>query len=280
MNRKDDKKLLQWHPAFYAGLQIEFGKESAKLIFEREHNLSTKPMQIDVLVIKKCTDDVIHKNIGRIFRKYNIIEYKSPKDYLSIDDFYKVYGYTCFYKSASDKENSVKVEELTITFVCKSFPEKFVNHIKEIRGLTIEKKGAGIYYIDKDIIPMQLLIISEFLEDENLWLRSLTDDLQSIEIIDKLSSDYSLHQHDELYKSMMNVIIRANKEKFKEVTSMCEALKELWAEDIEKSRNDGICRAIKSCRALGGTKEQVQTVLADNYDITEEQAQEYIELYW
>ena len=69
-------------------------------------------------------------------------------------------------------------------------------------------------------------------------------------------------------------------EKFKEVTSMCEALKELWAEDIEKSRNDGICRAIKSCRALGGTKEQVQTVLADNYDITEEQAQEYIELYW
>ena len=51
----EKKKLLQWHPAFYAGLQIEFGEEADKLIFKREYNLSTKPMQIDVLVIKKKT---------------------------------------------------------------------------------------------------------------------------------------------------------------------------------------------------------------------------------
>ena len=37
-------------------------------IFESEHNLSTKQMQIDVLIIKKRIDDVIHKNIGRIIR--------------------------------------------------------------------------------------------------------------------------------------------------------------------------------------------------------------------
>ena len=44
-----DNRLLQWHPAFYAGIQIEFYTESDKLIFESEHNLSKKPMQIDVL---------------------------------------------------------------------------------------------------------------------------------------------------------------------------------------------------------------------------------------
>ena len=37
-------------------------------IFESEHNLSTKQMQIDVLIIKKRIHDVIHKNIGRIIR--------------------------------------------------------------------------------------------------------------------------------------------------------------------------------------------------------------------
>ena len=87
---------LQWHPAFFAGLQIELKDDKENLSFENEHQLSAKPMEIDVLVIKKEKDVPVRKNIGRIFRKHNIIEYKSPKDYLSIDDFYKVYGYTCF----------------------------------------------------------------------------------------------------------------------------------------------------------------------------------------
>ncbi len=38
---------------------------------------------------------MLNKSVGdRIFRTYNIIEYKSPDDYLSINDFCKVYGYT------------------------------------------------------------------------------------------------------------------------------------------------------------------------------------------
>jgi len=34
------KKLLQWHTAFYAGIQIELEPESENLIFENEHMLS------------------------------------------------------------------------------------------------------------------------------------------------------------------------------------------------------------------------------------------------
>ena len=44
---------LQWHPAFYAGLQIELKDEADNLIFENEHQLGTKPKEIDILVIKK-----------------------------------------------------------------------------------------------------------------------------------------------------------------------------------------------------------------------------------
>ena len=85
-NRTNSSNLRQWHPAFFADIQIE-------LEAEREHQLGTKPMEIDALVIKKKSDIPINKNIGRIFRKYNIIEYKSPTDYISINDFYKVCGY-------------------------------------------------------------------------------------------------------------------------------------------------------------------------------------------
>ena len=86
MNTNDEK--IQWHPAFDAALQIEFGEEAEYLEFDSEHLLSKKPMQIDVL-IKNEKHVKIQKNIGRIFRQYNIIEYKSPEDNLDIDDFYR-----------------------------------------------------------------------------------------------------------------------------------------------------------------------------------------------
>ena len=46
MNTNDEK--IQWHPAFDAALQIEFGEEAEYLEFDSEHLLSKKPMQIDV----------------------------------------------------------------------------------------------------------------------------------------------------------------------------------------------------------------------------------------
>ncbi len=50
---KEEKKLLQWHAAFFADIQIELAEEAQYLEFENEHMLSTKPMQLDVLIIKK-----------------------------------------------------------------------------------------------------------------------------------------------------------------------------------------------------------------------------------
>ena len=131
--------LLQWHPAFYAGMQIELAEEAHKLQFENEHQLSKKPLGIDVLIIKKKNKDKIEKNIGRIFRKHNIIEYKSPEDYLSIDDFYKVFGYACLYKSDTDNVNSIRVEEITVSYVCESSPRKVLKHLEETLKYEIVK---------------------------------------------------------------------------------------------------------------------------------------------
>lgn len=59
-------EMLQWHPAFFAGIRIEFRKDENKLEFESEHQLGTKPMQIDVLIVKKNSDEPIEKNITLI----------------------------------------------------------------------------------------------------------------------------------------------------------------------------------------------------------------------
>ena len=223
----DDKSKIQWHPAFYATIQIEFREELDKLHFENEHYLSKKPMQIDVLIIKKRTDELIHKNIGQIFRKHNIIEYKSPTDYLSVDDFWKVYGYAMFYKSESSHVDNIKISEITITYVSMGYPESLMTYLSENLGLGIEKQGKGIYYIINDRIPMQILVSSELSEEENLWLKGLSNDINDVRIVDRLSKEYNEHQTDELYKAAMNVIVRANRERFEEATDMCKAVEEL-----------------------------------------------------
>ena len=151
--RKDN---LQWHPAFFAGMQIEFEQESDMLIFENEHSLGTKPKQIDVLIIKKNDNAPIQKNIGRIFRKHNIIEYKSPTDYLSVDDFYLVYAYACLYKSDTNHVNEIAVEEITITFVCSHYPRELINHLKDVRKYQIEYREEGIYYVRGDFFRYSL----------------------------------------------------------------------------------------------------------------------------
>lgn len=61
-------KLLQWHPAFFAGIQVDLDAEKSELAYDNEYQLGTKPKQIDVIILKKNDDYQIRKNIGRIFR--------------------------------------------------------------------------------------------------------------------------------------------------------------------------------------------------------------------
>ena len=122
-----EKTKLQWHPAFGAALRITLQDEMQYLEMHEEYLLSKKPLQMDVLIIKKLRDVQIKKTIGRIFRKHNIIEYKSPDDGLSVNDFYKVYGYGCIYQSNTDRIKEIDPEELTLTFVCSHYPRELLD---------------------------------------------------------------------------------------------------------------------------------------------------------
>ena len=122
-----DKTKLQWHPAFGAALRITLQDEMQYLEMQEEHLLSKKPLQMDILIIKKLQEVQIKKTIGRVFRKHNIIEYKSPDDSLSVNDFYKVYGYACIYQSNTDRIKEIDPEELTLTFVCSHYPRELLD---------------------------------------------------------------------------------------------------------------------------------------------------------
>ena len=235
----EKKKKLQWHPAFVAGMQIEFGEEARFLTFNPEHLLGTKPMQIDIL-IKKDSDHVLHKNIGRIFRKHNIIEYKAPGDYLSIDDFYKVYGYTCFYKSNTRTADSIKFQDLTITLVSKSSPRKLIRHLRQTQHYDIKEMEAGIYYVIGAPLPIQIIVTAKLSKEENFWLGNLTNRVKNTKDVQHLLAEYKKHKKDILYESIMDIIVKANPKMFeKEGDIMCEALEELMKDELEAQMQKG-----------------------------------------
>ena len=106
---------------------MELGEYSHVLEFAPEQQLTTEPLRIDVVIIKKTADVEIKKNIASIFRSVNILEYKSPGDYVSVQEFYKAYAYACLYVS-SRKAN---VSGLILTFVGSRKLRKLIDHSRK-----------------------------------------------------------------------------------------------------------------------------------------------------
>lgn len=287
MNTKDDK--IQWHPAFDAALQIELGDEAKYLEFESEHMLTKKPMQIDVLV-KNDKHVKIRKNIGRIFRQYNIIEYKSPKDDLNIDDFYKTYAYACIYKSDTEAVDRIQATELTISFVCYHYPRAMLNKLERDRGITVESVDDGIYYLLGDAISIQLIVVPALSKENNYWLNNLRNDLKSGGEIRRFIELYEKNKNSKLYQALADTIMRANWKEVKEERKMCEALKELFADDLRESelkgRNagkiEGKIELVIKKYGKGCTVEETAEMLEESpaviqqiYDVIEQYAPNY-----
>lgn len=230
-----NNEKLQWHPAFAAALRITLQDEMKYLELQEEYLLSKKPPQIDVLILKKVKEITLKKKIGQIFRGHNIIEYKSPNDTLSINDFYKVYGYTCFYQSNTDKIKEIDPTDLTITFAGSHYPRELFKHIKEIRGIEVQQQSGGIYYLQGDAIPMQFLYIPKLDKEENYWLQTLRNNLTAGEEIRTLMANYEKNRKLKDYSAVMNLVTRANWTQMEVEKKMCDALNELFAEELKEA---------------------------------------------
>ncbi len=232
--REQEKLVLQWHPAFYADIQVEFREDADKLIFENEHQLGTKPKEIDVLVIKKDAEAVLQTNLGRIFRKANIVEYKAPGESLTMEDYYYVLGYTYFYlaEAFSGKEGSE--QEVSLSFFCFHHPHKVMQYLEKNRGFRIRKEEEGIYYIYGESIPIQIVVTKELSKEKNFWMRSLTNELKSSQEALDILYRYTGNQENELYRSVLDIIVKANVERFGDDKMLYDTLEELLAERIKK----------------------------------------------
>lgn len=97
------------------------------------------------------------------------------------------------YKADTPKVDSILANDITISFVCHSFPHKLIKHLKQIRNYSIEKQEDGVYYVKGDFFPIQIM-------------------------------------EDKLYSSVTEIIIQANEEKFEVVDIVYDSLKRIILE--------------------------------------------------
>lgn len=274
------KENLQWHPAFVAALRITFQEEIEELQILEEYSLSKSPPRIDALILKKNPQVKLKKKIGQIFRGYNIIEYKSPEDSLNINDFYKVYGYTCFYQSNTEKVREIN-PTLTITFVCNHYPREMFQHLEQVRGMKIKDQGSGIYYLTGDPFPIQFLYIPKLSKQENYWIQTLRNDLKVGNEIRGLMEKYEKNRKSKDCAAVMNLVTRANWEQMEVEKKMCEALNELFAEELKeadlKGRNDGKMEKLKELVQKKIAKNQTIEQIADALEESVESIEKIIE---
>jgi len=225
---KDDAShsKLQWHPAFFQAMQVELIKYRDYLEFKYEYSLTSQPLRIDLLIIKKPRKIAIDKNIARIFRTDNIVEYKSPEHSITIKDFLKVYAYANLH-AAIDPD--IDLSDLTITFVSNRHPGTLLRYLTKIRGYKAKETSPGIYAVIGDYIPIQIIETKRLPEKENLWLEMLKEGLNKSKAQIIVDEERKLGRKVNL-DAYMDVVIRANPRAFMEVETMAKKRKETFEE--------------------------------------------------
>jgi len=211
---------IPWHPAFIEAIQLELEDYSNCLEFYSEYQLTSEPLKIDCVIIKKTKETEIKKNFASIFKKANLLEYKSPGDYISVAGFYKVYGYACLFASFE----KIPITELTISFVGSRHPEKLLNHLAHVRRYKVEENNSGIYTLKGDIIPIQIIDNRLLSAEDNIWLKNLSDSLDSSSVI-KIKDEAIKRDRTARIQAYINAITKANYLAFEEAMEMSEPAK-------------------------------------------------------
>ncbi len=207
---KDTK--IQWHPGFVSAMSLEFRDDREFLEFQKEYNLNTKPLEIDLLVIKKNAGAKISNEIGSIFRGHNIMEYKSPDDRLDIDAFYKAGAYASLYKAYGEKLDERKADDITVSLVRESRPEGLFQYFRE-HGYRLSSPFKGIYYVSGNVLfPTQVIVTKEIDGEAHTWLKSLSANVEEETAFRLLRhiKNLSGQRERELADSVLGVMLQAN----------------------------------------------------------------------
>ena len=223
---------------------MEFVEDKADLDFQTEVTLNTMPLRVDMILIKKKKDLSLKNEIGRIFRRYNLIEYKSPKDDLNYDVFLKGIAYAYLFKSYEKHVDKISLSEVTLTFIRENRPVKLLKKLREI-NLLVEEAASGVYYISgHGEIAIQLIVTRELDKTQHVWINALTSKMSELHARKLVDITRNLIDLDDKYYAgaIWEVVTAENKKlmrRLREDEDMGSALAMLMKPEIDQAFDSG-----------------------------------------
>ena len=236
--------IVDWHSAMYGAIHLILKPHKCNLQIQREHLLNLMPTRIDCIVVKKDETIPIDLDVFRLFRKHNVIEFKSYRDSLDEDVLWHTIGYAAMYKSL---EQGVSSEELTISIFRSTPPQKLLVDLAE-QGWRVERPYHNIFYLSGKVdIPIQIVVTRD-LGEAYLPLSILTGHAKEAEVRKFLEYREGLREKADLnYADAVTwACSQANAELFKKLREdkkMNGVLREIMKEDFLAAEREAATQA-------------------------------------
>ena len=156
------------------------------------------------------SDRPIPKIIAHCFKTYNVFEIKGIHSSITINAYYKTIGYAALLFNQINEPDQYSSLDINITFLSFHYPRKLIKKLRKNVLFTIEKYSAGIYYISNETFKIQIIITQELPSEENLYLRCLTNNLQDVSMVNRLTEDFTKHLDQRIYNKYLQQLSTAN----------------------------------------------------------------------
>ena len=243
MGMKEETGKVQYHYGFYGAVHAEYEFSGIEMEYLQEHELGDGPVRLDMLVIKRESAPLTDP-IGSFFRTHNVLDYKSPEDGLTIDDFYKAHGYALIYKSLGKTVNAIPLEEITVSIFRHAYPREMFKALEE-SGMTVEEKSDGIYYVTGPVrIPTQVVVTSRLPKGRYEAFKAIAKNAAKEDILKLLCMMDSIANPKiaDYVSAVLHVSISVNEELFNEIKGagiMTEAIERVFKKEMDEKKTEG-----------------------------------------
>ena len=243
MSKEAEK--IDYHYGFYGMMRCRYecGFSREEVEFQQEVELGDRPLRTDAIFVSRLEVIPFIDALGGRLNKRNVIEYKSPGDSLSIDDFFKVVGYACIYKSDGKTVNEIPFGDVSVFIFCYAYPRKTFAILKEM-GFIVSEAQPGIYCVEAALsLSVHVVIIPQLPEGyEELKILApkakKEDALKVLEDARKNDDPYYI----EHIEAGLRVSMAANPELYEEIREesiMVDVFERIFAKELTEKKTEG-----------------------------------------
>ena len=228
-----------WHAGFEALLRIETYKYGAKIRLKTEEVLGEEPPRADYVILIEDEETEFDKEIFKIFRKHNILEYKNPRDSLGETVIRKICGYANLYIGLAEREREIRPDEVTISIFRAVKNPRFFKAMEKA-GKLVADDIPGIYHVlGITDLPFQIVITSELRGEEYAAYRALTnkadeEDIERVIEAGGKAKDDTVREH---YRVLLKLLVEKNPgviETIRRESDMADVLMEIVKDKVEE----------------------------------------------